>query len=82
MKAVMSLVMFSIEALHPDGWRCQGHSTLEYWATQEAQIRCCSDGRHYRIMNEATGAIAAMVPSSSCRHLTSRQVISAVTRRS
>lgn len=81
MMAVMRQVMFSIEALHPDGWRYQGRSTLEYWAYQEAQVRCYSDGRHYRIMNEATGAIAAMLPSSSFRHLASCQVMSQETRR-
>lgn len=65
--------MYFIEALHPDGWRRQGRSTLEYWAYQETRVRCCSDGRHYRIVDEATGAIAAFIDCSSCQRLPTRQ---------
>lgn len=60
-------VMFVIEALHPDGWRLQGTARLEYWACQEAQMRCCSDGRNYRIRDEQTNQIIALVNTSSCR---------------
>lgn len=59
--------MFVIEALHPDGWRPQGKAHLEYWAYQEAQTRCCSDGRNYRILKEDTCEIVALVNTSSCR---------------
>ncbi len=59
--------MFVIEALHPDGWRTQGRTQVEYWAHQEAQARCCSDGRHYRILDEETRQIVAFVETSSCR---------------
>lgn len=59
--------MFSIEALHPDGWRNQGNCKLEYWACQEAQIRCCSDGRNYRVVEADTARIVAMIDPSSCR---------------
>ena len=59
--------MFVIEALHPDGWRRQGRTQVEYWAHQEAQARCCSDGRNYRILDEATQQIVAFVDTSSCR---------------
>jgi len=59
--------MFVIEALHPDGWRPQGRANLEYWAYQEAQTRCCSDGRNYRILKEDTSEIVALVNTSSCR---------------
>ncbi len=61
--------MFVIEALHPDGWRQQGRSQVEYWAYLEAQTRCCSDGRAYRIVEEQTGRIVCFVDSSSCRTL-------------
>ena len=59
--------MFLIEALHPDGWRQQGRARLEYWAYQEAQTRCCSDGRNYRIVDESNGCIVALLDSSICR---------------
>ncbi|MEB3332560.1 MAG: hypothetical protein VKI83_08720 [Synechococcaceae cyanobacterium] len=59
--------MFIIEALHPDGWRRQGRANVEYWACQEAQMRCCSDGRNYRIVNEDTNQIVALVDTSCCR---------------
>jgi hypothetical protein len=59
--------MFIIEALHPDGWRQQGRATVEYWAYQEAQARCCSDGRNYRIVDEDSNRIIALVDTSSCR---------------
>ncbi|MCP9886692.1 hypothetical protein KBY96_01905 [Cyanobium sp. ATX 6A2] len=59
--------MFVIEALHPDGWRPQGRANLEYWAYQEAQTRCCSDGRNYRIVNEDSNEIVALINTSSCR---------------
>jgi len=59
--------MFVIEALHPDGWRIQGRFQQEYWAHLEAQTRCCSDGRHYRIVAEAGGEIIAFVDTTSCR---------------
>jgi hypothetical protein len=59
--------MFVIEALHPDGWHRQGSARLEYWACQEAQVRCCSDGRHYRICDEQTQRLVALINPSSCR---------------
>ena len=64
--------MFTIECLHPDGWRQQGQSSLEYWANQEAKVRCCSDGRHYRVIEESTGAVMSWVDSSCCHHATER----------
>jgi len=65
--------MFVVQALHPDGWRPVGRSGLEYWAYQEARIRCCSDGRHYRIIDEATGIIVAMLTNESCQRLERHQ---------
>lgn len=65
--AIFWFTMFVIEALHPDGWRCQGRHEAEYWAYQEAQARCCSDGRNYRILNGATGQLVALINTSSCR---------------
>lgn len=59
--------MFIIEALHPDGWRQQGTAKVEYWACQEAQARCCSDGRNYRIIHEDSQRVVALVDTSSCR---------------
>ena len=59
--------MFVIEALHPDGWREQGRASVEYWAYQEAQMRCCSDGRNYRIRRQGTERVVALVDTSSCR---------------
>lgn len=59
--------MFIIEALHPDGWRQHGRAKVEYWAYQEAQARCCSDGRNYRIVHEDSQQIVALVDTSSCR---------------
>jgi hypothetical protein len=47
--------MFVIQALHPAGWIDQGTAQLEYWAHQEAQMRCCSDGRTYRILTADEG---------------------------
>ena len=37
----------------------------------EAQTRCCSDGRQYRIRDEATNQVTCLVDSSSCRALVS-----------
>lgn len=59
--------MFVIEALHPDGWRVQGRAKVEYWAYQEAQTRCCSDGRNYRILEADSARIVALINTSSCR---------------
>jgi hypothetical protein len=59
--------MFIIEALHPDGWRERGRFRLEYWAHQEAQMRCCSDGRNYRILREPGRDLVALIDTSSCR---------------
>lgn len=59
--------MFVIQALHPDGWIDQGTAQLEYWAHQEAQVRCCSDGRAYRIIKADDQRIVSMVSTSSCR---------------
>ena len=59
--------MFLIQALHPDGWIDQGTAQLEYWAYQEAQMRCCSDGRTYRILTADERQIAAMITTSGCR---------------
>ena len=62
--------MYVIEALHPDGWRAQGTSQVEYWAYLEAQTRCCSDGRAYRIVERQSQRIVCFVDSSSCKALT------------
>lgn len=62
-----SSTMFIIEALHPDGWRERGRFRLEYWAHQEAQVRCCSDGRNYRILQEPGRELVALIHTSSCR---------------
>ena len=59
--------MYIIESLHPDGWREQGSARVEYWAYQEAQARCCSDGRNYRIIESRTNQIVALIDTSSCR---------------
>ncbi len=59
--------VFIIQALHPDGWRTQGSARVEYWAYQEAQARCCSDGRNYRIIHRDTNEIVALIDTSSCR---------------
>jgi hypothetical protein len=59
--------MFLIQALHPDGWIDQGTARLEYWASQEAQRRCCSDGRTYRILSGEDRSIVGMFTTSSCR---------------
>jgi hypothetical protein len=59
--------MFLIQALHPDGWMDQGTAELEYWAYQEAQMRCCSDGRTDRIRSGDKQRIVAMITTSSCR---------------
>lgn len=59
--------MFIIEALHPDGWREQGSAKVEYWAYQEAQTRCCSDGRNYRLIDARSNEIIALIDISSCR---------------
>ena len=59
--------MFVIQALHPDGWADQGTAQLEYWAYQEAQMRCCSDGRTYRILSGEDQSIVALITTSSCR---------------
>ena len=65
--------MCVIEALHPDGWREQGRANVEYWAYQEAQMRCCSDGRNYRIRQVDTEKVVAMVDTSSCRVAVARR---------
>lgn len=59
--------MFVIQALHPEGWMDQGTAQLEYWACQEAQMRCCSDGRTYRILSGGDRQIAALITTSGCR---------------
>lgn len=59
--------MYIIESLHPDGWREQGSARVEYWACMEAQARCCSDGRNYRIIESRTHRIVALIDTSSCR---------------
>jgi hypothetical protein len=59
--------MFVIQALHPDGWLDQGTVQQEYWAYQEAQMRCCSDGRTYRILSGEDQSIVALISTSSCR---------------
>lgn len=60
--------MFVIQVLHPDGWREQGRCSSEYWAHQEAQTRCCSDGRHYRILHPDNSAVIATLDTSCCPH--------------
>jgi hypothetical protein len=71
--------MFRIEALHPDGWQPRGRFRLEYWAQQEARMRCCSDGRNYRILEEESGCIVAILDTGGCRsaRLDSAGVVSA-----
>ena len=59
--------MYIIQSLHPDGWREQGSARVEYWACQEAQARCCSDGRNYRIIESSTNQVVALIDTSSCR---------------
>jgi len=59
--------MFVIQALHPDGWIDRGTAQQEYWAYQEAQMRCCSDGRTYRILSATDHQILATITTSSCR---------------
>jgi len=66
--------MFTIQALHPDGWREQGSANLEYWACQEAQARCCSDGRNYRVIHANSKEIVAMIDSTSCRFAPAKPV--------
>jgi hypothetical protein len=61
--------MYVIQALHSDGWREQGRFAAEYWAYLEAQTRCCSDGRHYRIVDESSAQVVTSVDDSSCRAL-------------
>ena len=61
------VTMFVLEALHSDGWRQQGRSAAEYWAYQEAQVRCCSDHRNYRIVNEQTREIVSLIAPTSCK---------------
>lgn len=65
----LNSAVFVIEALHPDGWRAQGSAGVEYWAYQEAQMRCCSDGRTYRIRLADSDRVVALVETSSCRAL-------------
>jgi hypothetical protein len=59
--------MFVIQVLHADGWIDQGTAQLEYWAHQEAQMRCCSDGRTYRILTAEDRQIVALITTSGCR---------------
>lgn len=59
--------MFVIQALHSAGWVDQGTAQLEYWAQQEAQMRCCSDGRTYRILSGADRQLVALITTSGCR---------------
>jgi len=51
--------MYVIESLQSDGWRVQGRAEAEYWAQLEAQTRCCSDGRQYRIRAESTNQVTS-----------------------
>lgn len=62
--------VYVIEALHSDGWRVLGTSPVEYWAYLEAQTRCCSDGRAYRIREQSSQTIVGFVDNSSCKALT------------
>ncbi|MCS5694071.1 hypothetical protein NZK33_19110 [Cyanobium sp. FGCU-6] len=59
--------MFVIQALHSAGWVDQGTAQLEYWAQQEAQMRCCSDGRTYRILSGDDRQLVALITTSGCR---------------
>ncbi|MBM5801109.1 MAG: hypothetical protein FJ077_09830 [Cyanobacteria bacterium K_DeepCast_35m_m2_023] len=61
--------MYVIQALHSDGWREQERFALEYWAYLEAQTRCCSDGRHYRIVDDSSDRVVTTVDTNSCRAL-------------
>ena len=40
---------------------------METTGQAEAQTRCCSDGRNYRIIDSRTNQIAALIDTSSCR---------------
>lgn len=73
--------MYVIEALHPAGWREQGRARFEYWAYQEAQARCCSDGRNYRILDGDSGRIMALVSTSSCKAQLPRPAIANVSQK-
>jgi len=61
--------MFVIEALHPDGWRIQGRTAVEYWAQVEAQTRCFSDGRTHRVRDEDDERVVSFVDTTCCRAL-------------
>ena len=63
------IAMYVIQALHSDGWREQGRCAVEYWAYLEAQTRCCSDGRHYRIVEDSSKQVITTVDTTSCRAL-------------
>jgi len=63
------IAMYVIQALHSDGWREQGRFAVEYWAYLEAQTRCCSDGRHYRIVEDSSKQVITTVDTTSCRAL-------------
>jgi len=58
-----------IQALLSDGWHVQGRFAVEYWAYLGAQTRCCSDGRHYRIVEDSSKQVMATVDTTSCRAL-------------
>ena len=58
-----------LRLLHSDGWREQGRFAVEYWAYLEAQTRCCSDGRHYRIVEDSSMQVITTVDTASCRAL-------------
>ena len=66
---ILTAAMYVIQALHSDGWREQGRCDVEYWAYLEAQTRCCSDGRHYRIVDASSQQVVTTVDVSSCRAL-------------
>lgn len=59
--------MFIIEAQHPEGWKAEGHCDLEYWACQEAQLRCCADGLRHRVVDDSSDQIVAVLEPASCR---------------
>ncbi len=59
--------MFLIQSLHPDGqWVDEGVVQLEYWAYQDAQRRCCTEGCSHRILTDHDHQIVAMVTTGSC----------------
>lgn len=59
--------MFLIQSLHPGGqWINEAVAKIEYWAYQDAQRRCCAEGRSHRILTDHDHQIVAMITTGSC----------------